>query len=163
MRVIAGVLFSAVILTAQPGHSSALCPRVVGIYPVDLRFDVSLHLRARFEVRACGKLDDIQLVGFEADAREPSLIEGGSHIELLIQTGTVIVIQMTAGSSSPTLVAQFQKGKPMLLAREDGIGGVTYSEDGEYAVVTIPQKTFPNADGKFAEAPPHRYRLKRLD
>jgi hypothetical protein len=82
---------------------------------------------------------------------------------LLIQTGTLIVVQMTAGSSSPTLIAQFQKGTPVLLGRDSGVGGVTYSEDhkgGDYAIITIPQKTFPDATGKYPEVAPHRYRLK---
>jgi hypothetical protein len=73
---------------------------------------------------------------------------------------------MTAGSSNPTLVAQFREGVPLLLAREDGVGGVTYAEEhkgADYAIITIPQKTFPDAMGQFPNIPPHRYRLKIFD
>ena len=64
------------------------------------------------------------------------------------------------------MVAQFQKGVPVLLGREDGVGGITYSEDhkgGEsYAIITVPQKTFPRFPGDVPNVPPHRYRLKIL-
>jgi hypothetical protein len=151
-------------LAAQPRSAPALCPTLLGTYPVDFKIDEPLKQRPRFEIRSCSDGGgSIQLLGFKAHANTPSLVEPGSHVELLIQTGTLIVVQMTAGSSSPTLVAQFQKGLPVLLGREDGVGGVTYSEDhkdSDYAIITIPQKTFPDAYGKFPEVPPHRYRLK---
>lgn len=161
---IAHVLLTAGILLAAQQQPTTPCPTLLGVYPVDFKPDRPLHQRARFEIRACGNgLNEVQLLGFKANTDVPALIEGGSHIELLIQTGTVLVMQMTAGSSSPTLVAQFQKGNPVLLGREDGVGGITYKEehkDGDYAIVTIPQKVFPNAYGKFANVPPHQYRLK---
>jgi hypothetical protein len=161
---IALVHFTAMLLAAQEMPTATVCPTILGIYPADFKVDEPLRQRARFEIRACGNgRDDVQLLGFKANASTPSLIEGGSHIGLLIQTGTLLVMQMTAGSSSPTLVAQFQKGNPVLLGREGGVGGITYSEDhenGDYAIITIPQKTFPDASGKFPDVPPHRYRLK---
>ena len=150
-------------LPAQTDSHPTLCPTVMGVYPVDFKHDEPLSRRPRFEIRSCRSDFDIQLVGFRAGATTPTLIEPGDHIELLIQTGTLILVQMTAGSSSPTLVAQFRKGIPVLLGREDGVGGVTYSEDhtdGDYAIITIPQKTSPNASGKFPKVAPHRYRLK---
>lgn len=157
-----------IVVLAPAGQLAAerpLCPAVIGIYPVDSRIDDPMDMRPRFEIRACGNgRDDIQLLGFRAGAKSPSLIEGGSQIELLIQTGTLLLIQMTAGSSSPTLVAQFRKGSPVLLGREDGVGGVSYREDhtnGDYAIITIPQKTFPDGSRRFPNVrPPHRYRLK---
>ena len=161
---IALIFFTAGKLAAQQ-QPTPLCPTVLGVYPVYFDIDRPLHQRARFEIRACGNGDDeVQLVGFKADANTPALVERGSHIELLIQTGTVLVMQMTAGSSSPTLVVQFQKGTPVLLGREGGTGGVTYREDRKngYAIVTIPQKVFPDAYGKFPNVPPHQYRLKIL-
>lgn len=138
----------------------------MGVYPVDFNHHEPLNRRPRFEIRSCRSDLDIQLVGFTSGSTTPTLVEPGDHIELLIQTGTLILIQMTAGSSSPTLVAQFRKGIPVLLGREDGVGGVTYSEDhkdGDYAIITIPQKAFPDASGKFPKVAPHRYRLKIHD
>ena len=150
-------------LHAQPGSHPELCPAVLGVYPVDFSHDEPLNRRPRFEIRSCRSDFDIQLVGFTANSTTPSLVEPGGHIELLIQTGTFILLEMTAGSSSPTLVAQFQSGTPRLLGREDGVGGVTYSydhEDPNYAIITIPQKTLPDASGGHPNIAPHRYRLK---
>jgi hypothetical protein len=157
-------LLAGALAAAQPPRTT-LCPDVLGVYPVDFKIDNPLQQRPRFEIRACGHgSDEIQLLGFEANAENPVLIEGGSHIELLIHTGTVLIIQMTAGSSDPTLAAQFQKGTPVLLGREDGQGGITYKEerkkDGVYAMIAIPQKTYPNSHGKFPKVPPRRYRLR---
>ncbi len=160
---IALVPFTAILLAAQKMPNDTVCPTVLGIYPIGFKIDQPLRQRARFEIRTCRNGLDIQLLGFKANASAPSLMEGGSPIELLIQTGTLLVIQMMAGSSDPTLVAQFQKGNPVLLGREDGVGGITYSEDhkdGDYAIITIPQKSFPDVYGKFPTVPPHRYRLK---
>ena len=160
---VALVPFTAILLAAQKMPSATVCPTTLGIYPVDSKIGEPLRQRARFEIRACRNGLDVQLLGFKANASAPSLMEGGSPIELLIQTGTLLVMQMTAGSSDPTLVAQFQKGNPVLLSREDGVGGITYSEDhknGAYAIIAIPQKTFADAYGKFPNVPPHRYRLK---
>ena len=161
-RIAAFSLFS-IALAAQQRSTPALCPTTLGIYPVDFKIDEPLKQRARFEIRTCSDgSGSIQLLGFEANASKPSLVESGEPIDLLIHTGTLIVVQMVAGSSSPTFVAQFKKGRPVLLSREDGVGGVTYSEDhrdGDYAIITIPQKTFP-VNGKFPDVPPHRYRLK---
>ncbi len=166
-RLLCGVALSwlvCAVLAAQQRSVPALCPTLLGIYPVDFKIDEPLKQRPRFEIRSCNDGGgSIQLLAFKANANTPSFVEPGSHVELLIQTGTLIVVQMTAGSSSPTLVAQFQKGVPELLGREDGVGGVTYSEDhkggSDYAIITIPQKTFP-VGGKFPDVPPHRYRLK---
>lgn len=152
-------------LVAQPRSAPVTCPTLLGIYPVDLKDYEPLRQRPRFEIRACNDgRGTIQLLGFKANAGSPSLVEPGSSIELLIHTGTLIVVQMTAGSSSPTLVAQFQKGAPVLLGREDGVGGITYTEDHKdadgYAIITIPQKTFPRFPGDVPNVPPHRYRLR---
>lgn len=154
----------ATIVSAQP-RATRICPTVVGIYPTDFHFNWPLSLRPRFEVRACGDPGDtVQLLGFKARMSGPSMIEVANHIELLIQTGTVLVMQTSAGDSDPTFVAQFQKGNPVLLKLEDGVGGVTYAEehgkDGDYAIITVPQKTFPGATGKSPDKPPHRYRLR---
>ncbi len=163
----AAASFGTADLVAQRKPDSALCPTVLGTYPVDFKIDEPLKGRPRFEIRSCGDgRDAIQLVGFKENADTPSLVEDGSHVQLLIQTGTLIVVQMTAGSSSPTLVAQFQRGTPVLLGREDGVGGVTYAEDhngGDYAIITMPQKTFPDAAGRFPKVPRRHYRLKLFD
>lgn len=158
------VSVTATLLPAQRIPAVKPCSTVLGTYPVDSDIDSPLRQRARFEIRACGNgRNDVQLLGFKAKEDAPSLIESGSHIELLIQTGTLLVMQMTAGTSSPTLVAKFQKGNPVIVGREDGAGGVTYTEDhqhSDYAIITIPQKTFPDINGKFPKLPVHRYRLK---
>jgi hypothetical protein len=163
LRSFATISLFGAALAAQPRSISPLCPTLLGMYPVDFKTDEPLRQRARFEIRGCSDgRGSIQLLGFKANANTPSLVEPGEPIELLIHTGALIVVQMTAGSSSPTFVAQFRKGKPVLLSREDGVGGVTYREDhtqGDYAIITIPQKTFP-VNGKFPNVPPHRYRLK---
>jgi hypothetical protein len=164
LRWVAVIWFCCAVLAAQPRSAPTLCPTLLGIYPADFKIDEPLEQRLRFEIRACNDgRGTIQLLGFKANASVPSLVEPGSPIGLLIHTGTLIVIQMTAGSSSPTLVAQFQKGVPVLLGREHGVGGITYSEDhksGDYAIIAIPQKMFPDSKGKFPDVPPHRYRLK---
>lgn len=152
---------TALSVVAQRDRDETLCPTVVGLYPVDYKRGEPLHRRARFEIRDCAdRLGSIQLLGFASNATTPTLVEGGTHVELLIHTGTIIVVQTSAGSSSPTLVAQFQRGKPVLLGNEDGVGGISYAEEGGYAMIVIPQKTFPNAEGRFPKVPPHRYRLK---
>jgi hypothetical protein len=163
-RPVAVIWLFGSLLFAQTRSAPVVCPTLLGIYPADLKIDEPLKQRPRFEIRACNDgSGTIQLLGFKAKAASPSLVEPGSAIELLIHTGTLILVQMMAGSSSPTLVAQFRKGVPVLVGREDGAGGVTYGEDhknGDYAVIAIPQKTFPDGDGKFPVVPPHRYRLK---
>lgn len=157
-RLIALFLAIAGSVAAQPAPKVALCSKVIGVYPIGFNFDSELNLRPRFEIRSCGSADEIQLVGFKANAAAPSLVE------LLIQTGTLLLMQKTAGSSSPTYIAQFQNGVPVLLSREDGIGGVKYKEDPEgYAIIVVPQKVVPGPDGRFPRVPPHRYRLKILE
>jgi hypothetical protein len=163
-RLVAMIWLCCAAVAAQPRSGPALCPTLLGMYPVDLKIDEPLKQRPRFEIRACNDgRGTIQLLGFKANANSPSLVEPGSPIGLLIHTGTLIVVQMTAGSSSPTLVAQFRKGVPVLLGRESGVGGVTYSEDhhgDDYAIIAVPQKSFPDNNGNFTDVPPHRYRLK---
>ena len=157
----ATLLFIAALGVMAQAKRDDICPTVVGLYPVNFNRDEPLRRRARFEIRDCeDRLGSIQLLGFPANATAPTLVEGGTHIVLLIHTGTILVVQTSAGSSSPTLVAQFQRGKPVLLGSEDGVGGITYAEEGGYAIIAIPQKTFPDADGRFPQVPPHRYRLK---
>jgi hypothetical protein len=162
-RLAALILLFWMALAAQRQSPPAVCPTVLGIYPVDFKIDDPLNQRPRFEIRACNDgRGTVQLLGFKASAGSPSLVESGSPIELLIHTGTLIVVQMTAGSSSPTLVAKFQKGIPVLLGRESAVGSITYTEEhknGDFAIITIPQKTYPDNNGKFPDVPPHRYRL----
>jgi hypothetical protein len=76
----------------------------MGVYPVGFNHEEALNRRPRFEIRSCRSDFDIQLVGFRANSITAPLVEPGEHIGLLIQTGTLIVVQMTAGSSSPILV-----------------------------------------------------------
>jgi hypothetical protein len=55
-----GISLSAASLAAQRTPGSALCPLVVGVYPVDFNFEEPLKQRQRFEIRACGHgMDEI--------------------------------------------------------------------------------------------------------
>jgi hypothetical protein len=157
----------------QPQTPEAkICPAALSVHPVDIRQgELPLQQQARFEIRVCNLGDAqyvqrVQLLGFSRKAAQPTLIVDthSQRVELLIHTGTVLVIQVTGGDSSPVYVAQFQNGKPVLISQEDGVGGVSYSEEhpdkGDYAVITVPQKTFPGPDGEFPKVPPHRFRLK---
>lgn len=130
-------------MSGQNKTAIAPCPTVIGMYPVDLRTaDEPLSTQARFEVRRCGNYD-IQLLGFKAKGTAPSMVVADGQIGGIFQHGSWIVIQLVAGSSTPTLVAQFRKGIPSLLARVDGDDGITYREDGEYATFSIPLKNIP--------------------
>ena len=89
-------------------------------------------------------------------------------IPLLIKSGNVLLLQVSAGSSSPVFIAQMKKGIPTLVRREDSVGNVSYREDhtgtGSFAVFTIPQKTFPDpTTGKFPATPPHVIRIRIYD
>ena len=58
-------------LTAQNKSPIALCPTVMGIYPVDIRrLAEPLNEQARFEIRRCGDTDT-QLLGFRAKETVP--------------------------------------------------------------------------------------------
>ena len=124
----------------------------------------------RFEVRMCPSGYPVQLLGFKAKERRPSMLidTEQSGIELLIKAGNVLLLQVSAGSSSPVFIAQMKKGTPTLISREDSVGGVSYREvqtnEGGFVVFTVPQKTRPDfRTGKFPDVPPHRIRLKMYD
>jgi len=132
---------------------------MIGIYPVDIRTAAEpLNKQARFEIRRCGNYD-IQLLGFKAEDTTPSMVENDGQFAGVIHRGAWIVIQLVAGSSTPTLAAQFRKGIPLLLARVDGDDGIVYNEGGEYATISIPLKHIPDVrEGKWRV-----FRLKTYD
>lgn len=154
----------------QPANDAAkICPIRVGLFPTRWSGDFPILERARFEVRACESGYPIQLLGFRKSERRPSLFIDTQQgaIGLLISVGEILVLQVEAGSSSPTFIARFRKGNPILVSREDGVGGVSYSEEhpetSDYVVISVPQKTFPGPNGEFPNVPPHRFRLKMFD
>jgi len=140
---------------AQNKTDHVLCRTVLGVYPVDSPRFTPFASRARFEIRSCPNYNT-QLLGFKANARVPSLIEKGDEIVGVIQKGTWIVLQMSAGIGMPTLVARFRKGEPILLGREEGDDGIRYTEGAEYAILTIPLKNILG----FREGQRKVYRLK---
>ena len=85
------------------------------------------------------------------------MVEADGVIVGIIQRGTWIVIQLLAGSSTPTLVAQFRNGDPALLERVDGDAGIRYSEVREFDVITIPLKNPPSGS---PQRKPKVFRLK---
>ena len=165
-----GVAGMAVAQGQQSVGAETICPVRTASYPVDIR-DSSLpeDQRARFELRACGSGDfqEIQLLGYSARQRRPALLinTGAKSLELLIQTENVIIAQAQDGVSSAALyIAQFQKGKPVLVAKDRTVGGVSYSEDhrrtGDYVIITVPLKIYRDETIKQPDVPPHRYRLR---
>jgi hypothetical protein len=138
-----------------------VCPTKIGMFPVTRRPEVPLDRQARFEIRTCNDGYSIQLLGFRMGDNRPTLLidTQQSSIELLIHTGTVLFLQVAAGSSSPTFIAQFRNGNSTLVGTVDGVGGVSYSEEhtdpGDYVIIKVPVKNFPDA--------PRRFRLKTYD
>jgi hypothetical protein len=151
--------------------NAALCPAVVGLFPTErIDEDTPVNRLARFEVRMCSGGFPVQLLGFKRNEIRPSMFINTeqSGISLLIQTGTVLLLQVSAGSSSPIYIVQMKKGTPVLVSREDSVGGVSYREqhdgNGDFVVFTVPQKTFPDpTTGTFPKVPPHEIRLKIYD
>jgi hypothetical protein len=159
------VLLAAHALSAQAAPAKRICPSTLGIYPALLKEpDLPLSRRARFELRICENNSPVQLVGFRSGELKPFLaldtLAALNDIEMVIHRGSILVLQVGAGSSSPVYIAQFQRGKPVLVSQEDGVGGVSYSEENgdttDYAIIAVPLKPM----GDFRPHPPHRFRLR---
>jgi len=156
-------------MAQQPKPAARICPATLSVHPVDIRHsDLPILQQARFEIRTCdpGESQHVQLLGFSMHAKSPALIvdTDSPWIVFLLQTGPILVMQVMAGDSSPTYIAQFKRGVPVLLFQDSAAGGPTYSEDhtnrGGFAIISIPRKVFPDDDGKFPKVPPYRFRLK---
>jgi len=164
-------MFASAQPNGQVKPTSEICGITVGLFPTQpVEEATPVNQLERFEVRMCPSGYPVQLLGFKAKERRPSMLidTEQSGIELLIKAGNVLLLQVSAGSSSPVFIAQMKKGTPTLITREDSVGGVSYSEvqtnEGGFVVFTVPQKTRPDfRTGKFPDVPPHRIRLKMYD
>lgn len=156
---------------AQQSHNpETICPVRMASYPVGKPAEGLLgDERPRFEIRTCGSGDtqEIQLLGYSAGQRRPALVinTGAKWLDLIIQTENVLIVQALDGVSSAALyIAQFQNGKPMLVAKDRTVGGVSYSEDhregGDYVIITVPLKVYRDERGNPPPVAPHRYRLR---
>lgn len=142
-------------LSAQ--DDKKLCEERLASYPMLRSIDTPVDQRARFEIRLCDG-PSIQLAGFKAGEHEPTLLIDTEQpaVGRLIQTGTVLFVQVVAGSSSPTYILQISAA-----------GGVAYREEylreGDFAVFSVPLKTYPDETGKFSNTQPRIIRLKMWD
>jgi hypothetical protein len=149
-------------------NSKKLCQERLASYPILGSIDSPVDQRARFEIRTCDG-PSIQLAGFKAGELEPTLLINTDQpaVSLLIHTGTILFVQLVAGSSSPTYILQMRRGTPELVVRLSGVGGVAYRmehpREGDFAVFSIPLKTYPDETGKFPNTPPRVIRLKVWD
>jgi hypothetical protein len=161
-------LIAAMESSALAQSRDRLCSERLSSYPGIGTWNTPTDQASRFEIRRCDGLS-IQLAGFRAGENSPALIIDTEQpaVGLLIKTGTILFVQVVAGSSSPTYVLQMQKGTPTLVAQISGDGGAEYREEhtrsGDFAVFTVPLKTHPDATGKFPNTPPQVLRLKMFD
>jgi hypothetical protein len=145
-----------------------LCSERLGSFPMIGSLELPTDEKPRFEIRRC-EGPTVQLAGFRAGENSPTLLIDTEQpaIALLISRGTILFVQVVAGSSSPTYVLQMHRGTPTLVSRISGGGGAEYREEhtrsGDFAVLTIPLKTYPDARGKFPNTPPRVLRLKIFD
>jgi hypothetical protein len=156
--------------TQQDRPHDAICSAVAGVYPVTVRpFGLPLNQRPRFEIRWCGsgEFQEVQILGYSARERQPSLLVNthAGWLDLLIQTGNVLIAEAGDSVTTSTLyIARFKSGKPELVTSDTTDGGVSYSEEhtefGDFVIVTVPLKIYPDATGKFPDVPPRRYRIR---
>jgi hypothetical protein len=86
-------------------------------------------------------------------------------LDLQIQTRNIFIVQAGDGVSSSALyVLQFQNGKPVVVAKDRTVGGVSYSEDhqaaGDYVIIKVPLKIYRDETAHPDAVPPHQYRLR---
>jgi hypothetical protein len=150
-------------------QGEAICAQKRASYPIGIRSELTDERRPRFEIRTCGSGDrqEIQLLGYSARQTLPALVinTGAKWLDLQIQTGNILVVEAADGVTSSALyILQFQNGKPVQVARERTVGGVSYSEDhdtkGDYVTITVPLKTYRDETSHPPPVPPHRYRLR---
>jgi hypothetical protein len=170
LLVMFGIAGLAVAQVQQNHDPETVCPIRTAAYPVGVRtLTLREDQRPRFEIRTCGSGDaqEIQLLGYSERQSQPILLinTGAKRLELLIQTENVLIVQAEDGVSSSALyIAQFQNGKPLLVAKDRTVGGVSYSEDhqgtGDYVMITVPLKVYRDGTTKQSDVAPHRYRLR---
>lgn len=113
----------------------------------------------------------IRVLGFRAHSNGPALVidTDSNWIDLTIQTGSVLAIQLLGGSSYPVYIFNFRHGKPTLVAKDRSAGGITYAEEHldnpirDVVVITVPPKVYPDESGAFPQGAPHRYRLNETE
>lgn len=147
-----------------------VCSQRTATYPVGIpHFDLTVNRRPRFEIMMCGSgnSQEIQLLGYSARQSRPSLVinTGARWLDLQIQTGNTLIVQASDGVTSSVLyVLQFQNGKPVLVAKDRTVGGVSYSEDhqgnGDYVIINVPLKSYRDETADPPAVPPHQYRLR---
>jgi hypothetical protein len=163
--------FAGLAIAQGSKQQEAICAQRTAVYPVPFQTssELTIEQQPRFEIRMCGsgQSEVIQLLGYSARQTRPALVinTGAKHADLLIQTGNALVLQAQDGVSSSALyLVQFQNGKPVLVAKDRTVGGVSYSEDhqdiGDYVTITVPLKTYRDETAKPSDVPPHQYRLR---
>ena len=171
LLIVLGATGLAIAQTPQNQESDVVCSERTAVYPVGIRAANRLppDQQPRFEIRMCGSGDSrkIQLLGYSARKPRPVLVinTGAKELGLLIQTGNALIVQaQDAVSSAALYVAQFRNGKPVLVAKDRTVGGVSYSEDhreiGDYVILTVPLKVYRDETTKPPDVPPHQYRLR---
>jgi len=169
--VMLAVLFVMLSLASAEGQlkrTDNVCAKRVGLYPTDAHhLELPTDQDPRFEIRLCSA-GEVQLLGFSARSSRPSLAinTGARWWGLLVHIGNVIILEAQDGVSASTVyIAQFEKGKPVLRAKERTVGGISYSPEsgasGDYIVIKIPLKVYRNENSD-PEIPVRQYRL-RLD
>ena len=145
-------------------QGEGICSQRRASYPVDIRTELPDERRPRFEIRTCGSGDwqEIQLLGYSAGQTRPALVinTGARWLDLQIQTGNIFIVEAGDGVSSSALyILQFQNGKPVRVAYDRTVGGVSYSEDhnakGDYVIITVPPKTYRDETSHPPPVPPH--------
>jgi hypothetical protein len=161
--------------TQRTSHSeeigqSHICSATRAVYPVSPA-DSKLPLRrqARWELRSCEENGGaIQILGFKTQTPEPTVVvnTGDTWTEVILQVGTVFVVQVAEGTVSLVYILNFDHGKPMLVKLDGTSGGISYKMRQvekptirNYVVLSVPVPATPNPPGEYPILPPHLYSL----
>ena len=157
--VLASVLATSTALKSQSLTRPATCP-VIAKLPGDLKDTESPEDRQWFELRQCSG-GPVVLQGYERGRSRPSLsfnTQDGYPIQL-VHILNVLVFESLGGSANHLYVFTFHEGKPTVALKRSTAGGVVVKRDEKTVTLTVPVKTYPGPDGKFASVPDAVYKF----